>query len=227
MTQNDEIEIDLLKLIKALWKKAWAIVLVAVIFGGAMFAYGKATYDYVPEYTAETILYTSYANSREFSYADNSGNISQNSLGEARSMVNTCITVLKTRMTMEAVIAEAGLDMDYEELSGMISAASLNNTELFAVTVTGNDAEEAARIANTVAQVLPEKVAMVNSNSFVGVIDEALVPGTANPHSDDTVKNAVMAAVLGAFLVCGVVAVKEVANQWKSASALNAKKEEK
>ena len=36
---NDEIEIDLLKLFRALWKKALIIILIAVIFASGAFAY--------------------------------------------------------------------------------------------------------------------------------------------------------------------------------------------
>ena len=36
---DDEMEIDLLKLARALWRRAWAIMLAAVIFGGAALTY--------------------------------------------------------------------------------------------------------------------------------------------------------------------------------------------
>ena len=212
--ENDEIEIDQLKLMKALWKKAWAIVLVAAVFGGAMFAYGN--YTYVPQYAATATLYTSYQNSRDFAFGENSGNISHSSLSEARSLVNTCISLLKTRAVQEEVIQTAGLDMTYSQLAPMISAAAVNSTELFTVTITGNDPEDAALIANTIAEVLPEKVAMVNANSQVGIIDKALVPAAAN--GNDIMKNAAIAAVLGAFLVCGIVVVKELIADWKEQS---------
>lgn len=51
---NDEIEIDLLKILKTWLKKAWIIVLVAAVLGGGLFAYGKAAH--VPVYTATTTL---------------------------------------------------------------------------------------------------------------------------------------------------------------------------
>lgn len=213
--ENDKIEIDLLKLTKALWKKAWVIVLVAAVFGGAMFAYGRHTY--VPQYTATATLYTSYQNNRDFAYGENSGNISQSSLSDARNLVKTCISVLSTRTLQEEVIRQAGLDLNHAQLRAMITAKSVNDTELFTVTVTTNNAEQAALIANTVAQILPEKVAMINASSYVGIIDSALVPNS--PNRNDIAKNAVIAAALGAFLVCGVVVVREIAAEWKEQKA--------
>lgn len=218
---NDELEIDLLKLIKALWKKAWLIVLAAVIFGGAMFAYGKSAY--VPTYKATTTLYASYISNQDLAFGENSGSISENSLSNSRSLVDTCIAVLNTRMTLEGVIAAADLNMPYTKLAGMISTEVINKTELFNVSITGTDPEEAALIANTIAAILPENVAMVNGSSTVGVIDTALVP--ASPVANSIAKNAVIAAVLGAMLVCGVVVVKEIYIDWKAAKGK--KKEEK
>ena len=204
--ENDEITIDLLKIVKALWKKAWAIILVAAIFGGAMFVYKKSSY--VPVYQAKTILFANYTNNSDFS---------QSSASQSQNMVNTCYAVLNTRMMMEAVIEEAQLSLSSEKLSGMISTATLNSSELFSVTVTGGNPEEVALIANTVADVLPEKVSMVNSNSHVGVIDRALVPGTTA--APNFLKDAAVFAVLGAFLVCGIVAGKEIIADWKEQTA--------
>lgn len=215
MIENDEIEIDLARIMKALWKKAWAIVLVAAIFGGAMFAYGQ--YTYVPQYTAKATLYTSYEINRDFALGDNSGNISQNSLSDARNLVSTCITLLKTRMLQEDVIQKAGLDMTYSQLASRITAEAVNKTEIFSVKATAGNAEEAALIVNTVAQILPEKAAMVNPNSHVGIIDTALVPSA--PDGNDIVKNAAIAAFLGAFLVCCVVGGKELVADWKEQKA--------
>ena len=39
MKENDEIEIDLLALIKVLWRKALVIILVAVLMAAAVFAF--------------------------------------------------------------------------------------------------------------------------------------------------------------------------------------------
>lgn len=215
MTPNDEITIDLLKILKACVKKVWLIILVAAILGGGMFAYGKATY--MPAYTASTTLYASYVNARNFAFGENTGNISQSSLSESRSLVDTCTAVLNTRSTLEAVIDEAGVEMTSSKLATMITAAAVNKTELFDVTVTAGDPDLAALLANTIGKVLPSQVAMVNSNSNVGVIDEALVP--AGPDANDILKNAAVATVLGAFVVCVVIAVQNIVEDFKTAKA--------
>lgn len=210
---NDEIEIDLLKILKTWLKKAWIIVLVAAVLGGGMFCYSNASY--VPTYTTNTTLYASYVNTRDFAFGDNDGNISQTSISEARSIVNTCNAVLKTRMTLDAVIKEAGVDMTSNQLASKVTVAAVNSSEVFTVTVTGTNAEELVRLANAIGKVLPEHVAMINSNSKVSVIDEALTATISN--GNDAMKTAALAAVLGAFAVCGVIAVQCVVDDIKKA----------
>jgi len=213
MLENDEIEIDLLKILKTCLKKAWIILLVAAILGGAMFAYSNSTYT--PTYTTKTTLYAGYTNTRDFGFGENAGNISQYSLSDSRSTVNTCIALLQTRMLQEAVVDEAGLELSAEQVGKMVTAAVVNSSELFQITVTGADQEQVVRIANACGKVLPEYVAMINPNSNVGIIDEAISASVAN--SNDAVKNAAVGAVLGAFLVCAVIAVQCIVEDFKAA----------
>ena len=218
---DDEFEIDLFKLINACWKKVWLILLIAAVMGSAMFIRSKSSY--VPTYTAKATLYASYNNTQDLSIGENAGSISQTSLSESRSLINTCTAVLGTRMTLAEVIEFADLDMNYSQLSSKISIAAINNSELFAISVTDTNPERAALIANTVANVLPKHVAMVNSNSTVATIDTALTP-EAPSSIDNSTKKAFVGAVLGVALVCGVIVVKELYIDWKSSAGEKARK---
>ena len=202
--ESTELTIDLIQVFKCLMKKAWVIVLVAAIFGGAMFVYGNQTY--VPNYTTTATLYTSYESIDENGIAKSNPSI-------ARTLVDTCISVLNTRTFQEEVIQTANLEMTSSQLATMVTAEAVNKTELFKVTVTANNAEQAALIGNTVAQILPEKVAMVNKDCQVHIMDDALVP--AIPQGNSIAKNAVVFAVLGTFLVCCIVATIDLVAQLK------------
>lgn len=212
---NDEIEIDLLRTIKALLKKVWLIVLVAVICGGAMLGYGK--YSYTPSYTASTILFIRYTNSRAVLMGENEGTISYNSVDEARKLVSTSVAVLKTNSTLEEVATRSGLDLKAKDISGKISASSVSGTELLKVSVTSSNAQEAMVLANTIGQVLPEQMEKVNNSCVLEVMDEATLPEDTG--TSTTKKNTLMAAVCGAFVVCAVVAMVDIVAQVKEASA--------
>ena len=74
MKNNDEIEIDLLKLFKALWRRALVIILVAVVFASAVFAY--TLFFISPAYDATASI---YVNNSSFSFGSWSTPISTSS----------------------------------------------------------------------------------------------------------------------------------------------------
>ena len=90
----------------------------------------------------------------------------------------------------------------------MISASAVNNTEVFAIQVTSTDPEEAALLANTIADILPTKIASVIVGSSARIVDYAAVPKSAS--SPNVKKNAVIGAFLGIVLSCCVIVVMEL-----------------
>ena len=168
---GDFLEIDTLQLLRALWRRIWAIILAALIAGGAAFAYGN--FMVTPMYQASTLL---YVNSNSISLGGTSLSISAGEVNSARTLVSTYLVILKTRLTLEPVIKEAGVDYSYETLSGMVSAAAVNNTEVFRVTVTSANPEEAKLLANTIAKVLPERISEIVAGTSARVVDFAVTP---------------------------------------------------
>lgn len=82
-------------------------------------------------------------------------------LSAAQSLVETYIVILKTRGTLEQVIEQENLSYDYETLSDMIEAGAVNSTEVFEIQVTSADPEEAERIANCIAELLPGRISEI------------------------------------------------------------------
>lgn len=171
MENRTEDEIDLLKLAAALWRKAWAIVLAVVLFATA--ALGYTAFFVTPLYKATALM---YVNSSSISVGSTKVSISQGELSAAQSLVKTYIVILNTRSTLEEVIAQSGVPYTYEELSKMVSAESVNSTEVFGITVTSPDPTEAELLANTIAQILPERIASVVEGSSARIVDYAVAP---------------------------------------------------
>lgn len=222
MTENEAyIEIDLKKMVKALWKKAWLIVLAAVVFGIAAFGATMLAANEADQsessnlpvyYTASAVMYA-----RKL---DDAGTTTPNELAK------TAAEVVYTHSVLDEVIERGGLNYNYETLASKISVKTLNGTGVFKISATGSNAERTALIVNTVTEVLPEKAAAVIANGEFGVIDTAPVPVKPNSESVSSqadspspLMNAAVAAVLGALLVCAAVIVKELYAAWKAASA--------
>lgn len=195
-----EGEIDLLELAQLLWKKAWAIALAAVIFAGSFLAYTVVFIK--PKYTAKTLL---YVNSSNISLGSSKVSISASELSAAQSLVDTYIVILNTRTTLDEVIAQSGVPYTYEEMtgSGMIKAAAVNSTEVFAIEVTSTDPREAETIANTIGAVLPNKISSIVEGTSARIVDYAVVPSKKS--SPSLSKNTILGFLLGAVLASAAI----------------------
>ena len=192
--ERDMIEIDLLKLVLILWRKAWAIVLAMIVMGGIAFG---VTYNFIePTYQASVKVYVNNTN-------QNNSTISSADISTQRTLVQTYIVTLKSRTTLNEVIKQANLDYDFEELSGMISAEAVDSTEVFEVTVVSKDAKEAAEIANTIAEVLPTRISEIVESSSVKILDYAIINN--EPVSPSYIKNIAIGALAGAVVAVALI----------------------
>jgi len=175
MTQdkNGVIEIDLLQVLEAFLKKAWLIILCMVVCGVGAFCY--AYYCITPTYQSSVLFYVN--NNNSFSSLDTAKlSISSQDITASKDLVETYIVILKTRNTLDEVIERSGLDLTFSKLNGMISAGAVNETEVFKVVVTDTDPLRAEVIANTIAEVLPDKIASIVEGSSARVVDYAVIP---------------------------------------------------
>lgn len=198
--RNDEIEIDLLKLAKSLLRHWWAIVLAAVIGATAGFSY--ATFRLTPMYRASTLM---YVNNSTLSFQAGFA-ISPGELAAAQSLVETYVVITTSRNVLNEVIDRADLDYSYEQLASMVGVSAVNETEIFSVSVVNPDPVLAERIANTIADVLPEKIADIVDGSSVRVVDYAVVPQFSI--SPNVSKYTMMGFLLGAVGSCGIIVLK-------------------
>ena len=166
MNENrNNVEFDLRRILTALWSRAWIILLVGVLLG--CMAFGYAWMFITPTYSASVQMYVN--NNYE---SDSSFSSSQ--LTAAQSLADTYMVIMRSRNVLNDVAEEVGLSYSYGQLREMITAAAVNGTEVFQVTVTGTNYIHCAQIANAVAEVLPDKIAAVVEGSSVRVVDWAV-----------------------------------------------------
>lgn len=205
MNENNTIEIDLLELFTVFLQKWWIIILSAVGTGIVAFLF---TYLFiVPTYSANVLM---YVNNSSVSIGSASVSITSGDILAAKTLVSTYGVVLNTRLTLEEVIEKTGIDYTYEELKEMITSQAVNNTEVFSVTVESHDPEEACLIANTIADVLPQKIAKVVEGSSVRVVDLAVVP--THRSSPSYSRSIVIGMLLGIIASAGVICLGYVFN---------------
>jgi len=192
--------IDILQILLALWRKVWVIVIAGALTAVLFFGYTK--FMVTPMYSSSVLL---YVNSSSVTVGNGGVSISASGLSVARSLVETYIGILETRTTLEKVAKEADIDYNYAQLRGMVSAETYGETEIFKVTVTTPNSKLSAKIANTIAEVLPDRVADIIDGCSVRLVDKAVA--SKAPSSPNATRNALLGFIFGAFVACAVIVV--------------------
>lgn len=199
--ETDEIEIDLFKVAQVLLRKAKFIIAITLLAAAATFG---VTYFFItPMYTSTAMM---YVNNSSFSLGNTSFSISQGELTAAQGLVDTYIVILKSRTCLESIIEQCSLEYDYEELYDMIESEAVNSTEIFSIDVTSKSPHEAERIANTITQVLPERISSIVDGSDVRIVDYAVVPSERT--SPSFTLNTVIGALVGFVVAAGIVILR-------------------
>ncbi len=194
---KDDASLDLLRIIKLLWKRAW-IICIALLLTGAI-GFSIAAFGITPKYSSSVMLYVNNGFSIE-------NVISSTQITGARSLLETYVVILQSRTTLNEVIDKTDVPYDYEDLGDMIKAESVNGTEVMRVTVTCEDPYEAAEIANAIAVVLPQRIGYIIEGSTMEVVDSAIADTqkVAPSISGYTVVAMMIGAVIAALVIVAV-----------------------
>ena len=203
MNRNEEIEIDLGRVLRAVVDRAWLVAVVSILCAVLTFA---GTYFFItPEYESSAMF---YVNNNNLSLGDASVSISSGDLTTSRNLVDSYIVILNTRETLVDVIDYAGVARTYKEVRDMLTSGAVNETEIFQVTVTGTDPHEAERIANAIAYILPKRIGTIIDGTSANVVDAAIVP--TQPSSPSYTMNTIIGFMLGFVVIVGVIALREI-----------------
>ena len=197
---EQEIVIDVRYLVIALLKKAWAIALVGAIVAISSFVYN--TKFVKPKYSSSVML---YVNNSSFSVGATIESITAADLSASQSLIDTYSAILHTRTTMEMVAEDSGLGYTYQQLSAMIKTQKVEGTEVFRVVVEAEDPYHAAVIANSVSDVLPERIEGIIDGTSMRVVDSAVVNNAKI--SPNVTRNVIFAFIIGVVLAAAVIAV--------------------
>ncbi len=184
--------VDLAHILKTIWKKIWVVIVSSVL--AAFIGFSIAAFAIAPTYSSSIML---YVNNSSFSVSDIGFSISSSEISAAQSLVKTYTVILKNRTTLERVIDETGLKYTWEELSEMIEAEPVNETEVMGVTVTCESAQDAQIIANGIAKILPQRISEIVEGSSMEVVDSAVV--NHQKIAPSTTKYTAIAFILGAI----------------------------
>lgn len=201
---EETVELDLREVFAALLERIWLIILSAVLMASLVLGYTAAFVT--PQYRASVYMYVNNNSS------NNSGNnaISSSDLAVALKLVNTYVNIIKRDAVLdtaaERIAKETGEVYTSAQLRGMLTAESVEETEIFQIQVSHSDPEMAAAIANAIAEEAPAVIASTIEGSSAKVIDRAKVPTTY--YTPSYTRNALLGAAVGVLLAAAVVVLQ-------------------
>lgn len=191
-------EINIRDFLNYLKKYVLVIVVVSLVLIIGVFIYDKSIKK--PLYTTYTTIILTKSNE-----AQTGTTITQNDILLNQKLVETYSKIIKSKLVLEQVISETGVTYTAEELSENVNVEAYENTEMLKISVTDQDPELAASIANSIAQVFSGEIAKIYQINNISVVDVAVTPEEV---SNNTLKRDLLIALfISIFGTIGVVFV--------------------
>ena len=191
------IEIDVLSLLRTIWRKKFLILLTAILTTGLAFAY--SAFLLTPQYDSTTRLYVVNQSS------DNGAVITTQDLQAGSFLVKDYKEIILSQDVLKNVTTTLGIT---EDIKGKITVTIPTDTRILSITVRDSDPNQAATIANTLRDEAAKKIIEVTKVSDVTTLEAALP--AEKPSTPQTKRNLVLGFILGAFLATALVFVLEV-----------------
>lgn len=191
-------ELDLKDLFSIFWSKKVHIILIVLIFIvlGVIYTVGFTT----PMYSSSTTLLLAGS---ESSGGETTNSITTTDITLNSKLVSTYSVLVRSKDVLSQVISNLGMNISWESLRNNVKVSSVEDTEVIEISVTTNNAENSANIANEIAKVFTEKVAEIYNINNVHVVDEAEPENT--PSNINHEKDVIIFAFIG--LVVAVIYV--------------------
>ncbi len=218
---GEEKEIDLMELLGVILSKLKFIVLAAVLCAAIGFSYAKFVLPL--QYTASIKMYVT-SSSDLSKREDASIDVSEQTA--SRNLASTCIVILDDDSVYEEIgqmlIADYDLDdlknyfnvttddegnpyISPNQIRGLISVSSVDNTEVLQVTCTTEVPKFSADICKYVSKIAPELLIRTMKAGSVETVSPAKVP--KNPSGPNVMRYAMIGGLLGMVVSVAVVII--------------------
>ncbi|MGV3205369.1 YveK family protein [Streptococcus suis] len=191
------IEIDVLFLLKTIWRKKFLILLTAVLTAGLAFVY--SSFLVTPQYDATTRIYVVSQN------VEAGAGLTNQELQAGTYLVKDYKEIILSQDVLTQVATELNLNENFKE---KVSVSIPVDTRIVSISVRDADPNEAARIANSLRTFAAQKIVEVTKVSDVTTLEEA-VPAE-EPTTPNTKRNILLGLLAGGILATGIILAMEV-----------------
>lgn len=203
-SSDDELTIDLAELFGVLWHWIWLILLVALLLGGAAFAFSKFV---IPEeFQSTTKIYvldkeSGSGGQSTYTYTD---------LQMGSQLTKDYAELITSRTVIEKVIADNHLESvyDYKEFLKKVEVNTPTDTRIVSITVTDTNPALAQALADDIRVEASDLIVNTMQINAVNTYEAANLPTEKSAPSCS--KWALLGALLGALLVGGIVTLQYI-----------------
>ena len=118
-----------------------------------------------------------------------------------QKLTSTYSVIAKSKAILEQVIFELDLNTTPEALAKNIKVSTISDTTILKITATSKNPENAARIANSVANVFTSKTDLIKTIDNVAILETAEAP--ESPANNTTLRDVVLAVLVSIFAITG------------------------
>lgn len=191
------VEIDVLSLLKTIWRKKFLIILTSLLGAGLAFIY--SLFLVTPKYDSTTRIYVVSQN------VEAGAGLTTQELQAGSYLVKDYKEIILSQDVLRQVADELSLT---ESLAGKVSVNVPVDTRIVSISVRDEDPNEAARIANSLRVVAAKKIIDVTKVSDVTTLEEARP--AVEPSTPNTKRNIAIGFLAGGLLITALVLVMEV-----------------
>lgn len=196
MENRNEMEFDLVQLIRHLFRRCWIILLAAAILAG------------IANYISESRLVPTYtSHCRIYVYRDPQSDkgVDYNGLLLANQMANDCKVLITGVNVSQKVVEELGMNVSPSYISNGLAVTSQDNTRILQIDYTDTDPNRAVAVLDKVCEIAAKEIQNTMKVESVSVIYGAQSPTGPNPNSVQ--RDTLLAGAVGAALAIAVLVV--------------------
>ena len=194
-----EETLDLGYLFSLLKKHLVMILIIAILCG--MAGASVANFLIPKKYESKALLYVE--NSQQ-----NTESVNINDINAAQKLVNTCQIIFKSGEIMDNLIANLNLPYTKNQLNQMITATSVNGTEVMQLRVETNNPQESEQIVNEWVELSKQEFSRIIKSGSVEVVDFGEVNTT--PSSPNVPLITLAALAFGAVVAYVIVLINDM-----------------
>lgn len=195
---SKERTVDMLRLAQVIWKRAWIIILVAVLVGAAVFAGAKMFGT--PRYRSN---FTAYVNNRQGT-AEGQNITNSSDISASRNLTYLYAEIIVSRSVLLDAAQACGLDYTYGELHDMVKTSVSDTAAIINVVVETEDPVEAQQLAAAIAAAAAKHVERIVDGSSMRIVDAPVLPNV--PFAPNSRRVGLLGGLI-ALVVCVVFVI--------------------